>query len=167
MYTRAAKPADSSAISHIARTTFVLACPPTTPADELKRYIDENLSNTSFDTILRAGECHVRVLEDDGTVIGFSLVNPTPEPTGLLVADGLPELSRCYVRSDYHGLGAAQTLLEATLANLSTPIRLMVNDQNARAIRFYERNGFASVGTTNFQCGDDTHRDLIMVRPVI
>lgn len=81
-----------------------------------------------------------------GWPLGFSLVNPSSEVLGLAAEDGLPELTRCYVRSDYRGIGAAQMLLQATLANLSPPIGLMVNDQNARAIRFYRRNGFWAQG---------------------
>ncbi|MNG31055.1 putative acetyltransferase [compost metagenome] len=57
-----------------------------------------------------------------------------------------------------------QYLLTATLAVVSNRIRLTVNDQNARAIGFYQRNGFQTVGETSFQCGKDIQRDLVMVR---
>lgn len=66
--------------------------------------------------------------------------------------------------SKHHGTGAAQLLLTATLTGISDRIRLTVNDQNVRAIGFYQRNGFLTVGETSFQCGDDVHRDLVMVR---
>jgi ribosomal protein S18 acetylase RimI-like enzyme len=41
---------------------------------------------------------------------------------------------------------------------------LGVWERNPRAIRFYERNGFAAVGDHIFQLGSDPQRDLIMVR---
>lgn len=164
---RTATPTDTAAISAIARKTFALACPPDTPPEELQRYIDDKLTAASFDAVLEAGRCQVRVIEDAGVVIGFSLVDPAPEALGVAAADGLPELTRCYVRQDYHGTGAAQMLLSATLAGLSAPIRLMVNDQNTRAIRFYERNGFRPVGETHFHCGADLHRDVVMLRQAV
>jgi ribosomal protein S18 acetylase RimI-like enzyme len=166
MHIRTATPADAGAISAIASETFSLACPPGTPAEELERYIDENLTAASFSDVLKAGDCDVRVLVDNLEVIGFSLVDPAPEALGMPEADSIPQLSRCYVRQNYHGTGAAQMLLSATLDKISVPIRLMVNDQNSRAIRFYTRNGFITVGETHFQCGEDIHRDLVMVRKV-
>lgn len=164
MNIRKARQSDATTISQIANQTFALACPPDTPADELQRYIAENLSVASFNTVLLAGKCDIRVLEDAGRIVGFILVDPTPAPVGVAAADGMPELTRCYVQSDYHGKGAAQSLIQATLNDYSTPIRLTVNDQNTRAIRFYTRNGFSEVGETRFQCGNDVHRDIVMVR---
>jgi diamine N-acetyltransferase len=155
---------DSESISRIAKTTFSLACPADTPAEELERYISENLSLSCFQTALATSSQEVRVLEKAGDVAGFSLVDYKPDRLSIALADGIPELKRCYVASEHHGTGAAQLLLTATLAGVSNRIRLTVNDQNARAIRFYQRNGFMTVGEMSFQCGEAIHRDLVMVR---
>ena len=164
MLVRSAILDDSEAISRIARDTFSMACPADTSAEELKRYISENLTPSCFQSALLAPNQNVLVLEKAGAVVGFSLINHTPETLGIVLADGIPELTRCYVAAAHHGTGAAQYLMTATLAGVSNRIRLTVNDQNARAIGFYQRNGFQTVGETSFQCGDDIHRDLVMVR---
>jgi ribosomal protein S18 acetylase RimI-like enzyme len=166
MHIRTATLADAEDISAIARETFALACPPDTPAVELQSYIDEHLTAAAFETILDAGRCEVRILWGDSKTIGFSLVDPAPDPLGIPDVDNVPELTRCYVRRDYHGKGAAQILLSATLESFSTSVRLMVNDKNTRAIRFYARNGFVPVGETYFKCGADTHRDIVMLRKI-
>ncbi|MGY2686064.1 GNAT family N-acetyltransferase [Pseudomonas tolaasii] len=155
---------DSESMSRIARATFSLACPADTPAEELERYISENLTARCFQTALDTSSQEVRVLENAGDIVGFSLVDYKSDRLNIPLADGIPELTRCYVDSKHHGTGAAQLLLTATLAGISGRIRLTVNDQNARAIGFYQRNGFLTVGETSFQCGDDVHRDLVMVR---
>lgn len=157
---------DAHVISEIASHTFAMACPADTPEHELQRYISENLTPASFRVALTDPKQKVWVMEQPGGVVGFSLVNSRPEPLGIPVADDIPELTRCYVAADHHGTGAAQSLLSATLEAVTEPLRLTVNDQNPRAIRFYERNGFQTVGETTFQCGDDVHRDLVMVRRV-
>jgi ribosomal protein S18 acetylase RimI-like enzyme len=164
MHIRAALLTDAEAISAVAAQTFALACPAGTPEIELQKYIRENLTPPCFELALADPKCDVQVLVNAKTVIGFSLVNHAPESLNLPLADGIAELTRCYVLPAYHGTGCAQRLLDATLASLPGPVRLTVNDQNAKAIRFYTRNGFATVGATSFRCGDDIHRDLVMVR---
>jgi ribosomal protein S18 acetylase RimI-like enzyme len=164
MPVRSATLDDAHAISRIAAQTFSMACPPDTPAAELERYINENLTPTCFESALTQPSLRIWVMEHAGNVAGFSLIDCAPENLGISQADGIAELTRCYVAAEHHGSGAAQTLISATLAGISTPVRLTVNDQNSRAIRFYERNGFLTVGETTFQCGEDLHRDLVMVR---
>jgi len=156
---------DAGAISAVAVQTFALACPAGTPQIELQKYIDEYLTPSSFAAALGEPNCDVQVLTDSEIIIGFTLVTRAPETLRLPQADGIPELTRCYVLPMYHGTGVAQMLLSATLAGYRGPVRLTVSDQNSRAIHFYIRNGFAIVGDTSFQCGDDIHRDLVMVRP--
>jgi len=163
MHVRKALVGDAEAISRIAISTFPMACPSATPAIELNRYIDENLTTSCFIAAISSKNHEVRVLEDCGEVLGFSIINFKPGQLDNTLADDMPELQRCYVAKLAHGSGAAQHLLTLTLAQLSE-IRLMVNDQNLRAISFYRRNGFTVVSETNFQCGDDVHRDLVMVR---
>lgn len=165
MQVRAATVNDTSAISTIASQTFALACPPDTPQEELDRYTRENLLPEHFKSTLLMPTKDVLVLEKAGTVIGFSVVDHQPDTLDIAQADGIPELTRCYVLAAFHGTGAAQHLMTAALAAVDTPVRLTVNDQNARAIGFYQRNGFQAVGETSFQCGTDIHRDLVMVRP--
>ncbi|WP_205583114.1 GNAT family N-acetyltransferase [Burkholderia sp. PAMC 26561] len=167
MHIRTALLTDAESISAVAVQTFALACPEGTAQVELQRYIDENLTRSCFESALADGNVDIRVLDDAGTIIGFSLVNHAPGTLNLPLADGIPELTRCYVLPAHHGTGSAQRLLSATVASLPGRVRLTVNDQNAKAIRFYARNGFATIGDTSFQCGDDIHRDLVMVRPAV
>ncbi len=89
----------------------------------------------------------IAALEDDGavtlcitakdapTIAGFVVINPQ---TGWLdqICVGLP----------YKGDGCAEMLMEAACAISPGVVRLDVNADNLRAIRFYERAGFAQVG---------------------
>jgi diamine N-acetyltransferase len=164
MNVRPAAMDDADAISVIATQTFHLACPPDTPQEELTGYIARNLTPECFRVAISRADLRLLVVENEQAILGFSLVTATPENIDIPAADGVPELTRCYVAADQHGTGAAQLLMNETLATVSTDIRLTVNDQNPRAIRFYQRHGFEQVGVTTFECGADLHRDLVMVR---
>ncbi|QBF26437.1 GNAT family N-acetyltransferase [Pseudomonas tructae] len=161
--TRVARPSDAEALSHVAGQTFALASPPDAAAQALQEYIDTQLQPEHFVLHLLNRRKRLRVLEYLGKVVGYSLIDTAPQVLGIAEADGLPELSRCYVLPEQHGLGAAQLLLDDTLAKVCGAIRLTVNQQNARAIRFYQRNGFAKVGEALFECGPERHRDWVMV----
>jgi ribosomal protein S18 acetylase RimI-like enzyme len=58
-------------------------------------------------------------------------------------------LGSMYVRENARGSGAADVLIEAALADASATLEqmtLVVNAENLRAIRVYERHGFAAIG---------------------
>ena len=61
------------------------------------------------------------------------------------------ELSKLYVHPDQHGGGVASALVEralhAAVDEGAVSVWLGVNIHNARANRFYEKSGFAIVGT--------------------
>ncbi|MCU7241008.1 GNAT family N-acetyltransferase [Pseudomonas peradeniyensis] len=161
---RPARSDDCAVLSHIGQATFALASPPdSTPAAQ-QHYIAHNLQPEHFQAHLCHPHKRLLVVEQDGQVLGYSMLDLAPGELGIAAADHLVEISRCYVLPAAHGTGAAQSLLEATLAHTGGLVRLTVNELNARAIRFYERNGFRKVGEAIFPCGDERHRDWVMVR---
>lgn len=75
------------------------------------------------------------------------------------------ELSKCYVDPDFHGVGVAADLIaasaEAARGRAAVSLWLGVNQENARANRFYEKHGFAKVGTKRFLVGDRYEDDFV------
>ncbi|KPC53842.1 GNAT family N-acetyltransferase [Amantichitinum ursilacus] len=161
---RRAVSADHIAISEIAKRTFALACPPQTPATEIATYIAQNLQSEDFLRMSTDPSVSLWVALHKDVPIGFSLIKHQPEPLQIARADGIPELSKCYVLVEHHGAGVASLLVQRSLEQLHGPVRLTVSEANARAIAFYQRNGFEIIGETTFQVGDDLHRDWVMRR---
>lgn len=106
------------------------------------------------------GGTAVTVAESGEQIIGFAMAH-----TGRRIGDHAPvrdrELYSLYVLAAHHGGGAGQALLEAVLP-AGTPAQLWVAEQNPRARRFYERNGFTPDGA-RFR---DERLDLAEVRLV-
>lgn len=161
---RPARGDDCVALSQVGQATFALASPPDSAPAAQRHYIAHNLQPEHFQAHLRDRHKRLLVVEQLGQVLGYSMLDLAPGTLGIADADLLVEISRCYVMPCAHGLGAAQQLLEATLAQAPGAVRLTVNEGNARAIRFYQRNGFRKVGEAIFPCGDERHRDWVMVR---
>ena len=78
------------------------------------------------------------------------------------------ELSKCYLRAETHGRGVAAALMTATLeaarARGAAGSWLGVNQENGRAIRFYEKNGFVTVGEKRFLVGGRYEHDFVLER---
>lgn len=80
------------------------------------------------------------------------------------------ELQKLYVLSYYHGSGAGAALMQTVLelARKLQPdyVWLDTHTTNARAIRFYEKNGFVRGGKSYFTIGTQTFEYYIMCLPV-
>ncbi|WP_041748044.1 GNAT family N-acetyltransferase [Bradyrhizobium cosmicum] len=66
--------------------------------------------------------------------------------TGFVTIDGDGYLDQLVVDPDHWGSDAARLLVEEAKRLSPSGITLLVNKDNTRAIRFYERNGFAPAG---------------------
>lgn len=84
------------------------------------------------------GPARVRVAESEGGLVGFSSVRPAAG-----VVPG--HLQSLYVRRSHWSTGLGQRLLDSVLGE--EPATLEVLRDNARARRFYARNGFVPDGT--------------------
>lgn len=165
---------DAGALAELAAVTFPLACPPSSSPADVAAHLAGTLSERHFDAYLADPEVTVLVIDVDGALLGYSLLvdRPAQDPD---VADSLTllpstELSKCYVHPDHHGLGASAELMRASLQAAtsagSAGMWLGVNDQNARAVRFYEKSGFRKVGTKTFKLGSAVEHDFVMERPL-
>jgi putative acetyltransferase len=67
-------------------------------------------------------------------------------PVGFVTIDGHGYLDQLVVAPDRWGSEIAGELVNEAKRRSPDSITLLVNDDNARAIRFYERNGFAHAG---------------------
>jgi len=74
------------------------------------------------------------VAEQDNTAIGFVTIDPTGYLDQLVVAP------------QFWGSAAATALVDEAKRLSPSGITLLVNSDNARAIRFYARNGFVTAG---------------------
>lgn len=85
------------------------------------------------------------IAEVDGEVVGIAMAGDSVEQDDILpVRDR--QLYLLYVLEAHHGTGVGQALLDAAVPP-GTGAQLWVAEDNPRARRFYERNGFVADGT--------------------
>lgn len=88
-----------------------------------------------------------------------------PDVAAAVTVRPTAELSKVYVREGFHGAGLAARLVavsvEAARSRGASSVWLGVNQLNARANRFYEKQGFALVGTKRFLVGERYEDDFV------
>ncbi|MFM9918272.1 GNAT family N-acetyltransferase [Lacisediminihabitans sp. H27-G8] len=98
------------------------------------------------------------VAESSSRIQGFAFVGDS--------LDALPARPLClymiYVRSEHHGTGIGQALLEA--AAREDPLQLWMAKDNPRAYAFYRRNGFVFEGTERVDSAANDLEEIELVR---
>lgn len=109
------------------------------------------------------------VFEVDGVPAGYARLRSGVAPACI---DGVRpvEIVRFYVDAPWIGRGVAAKLMRACLEHAralgADVVWLDVWERNARAIAFYAKWDFVSVGVQDFVLGDDVQHDVLMSRPV-
>jgi ribosomal protein S18 acetylase RimI-like enzyme len=168
---RTATPADAEPLAALAQRTFRDTFADDNSADDIEAYVRNSFSLD-----------RVRVeLADNANTFLLAFMDGQKHPDGYaklrtgttdrsVTGEDPVELQRLYVdRSAIgHGVGAAlmQASLDAARSAGHRTLWLGVWERNARAIAFYERWQFETVGDHEFRLGSDPQRDLIMARPV-
>jgi ribosomal protein S18 acetylase RimI-like enzyme len=159
---RRALPDDAEGLARVHVRTWQIAYAGLVPQAVLDS-LDIAARTTRWRAILEGldqqGRTWVAIEGDE--VIGFSSSGPArgDDPPWPL------ELWALYVRPKRHGSGAGALLADAALGEL--PAFLWVLEGNARAIRFYEKIGFALDGARkDDEVGGVTLHELRMVRGI-
>jgi ribosomal protein S18 acetylase RimI-like enzyme len=167
---RVAGVADAAALHEVAAETFPLACPPGTGPDQIAAFIATHLSEERFREYLGdEGRRLLIAVDAAGRAVGYTMLI-FGEPADADVRSAVStrptvELSKVYLLPGQHGSGVASALMDATIDAARergvASVWLGVNKLNVRANRFYERSGFAEVGSKKFQLGTEVHDDFI------
>ena len=179
---RLARPDEAGALAVLARDTFPLACPDFLGEDDIRSFVEEHLSETQFDRMLRAPDDHrilvAQLQEGERPLVGYTLTvlgGPDGMPAQLVrpgrIELGAAYLSKCYTRAEWHGSGIGGAMLERAVADVrargrNSQIVLGTNIANTRAHRFYRRHGFRVAGRRTFLVGGVANIDDVFVRNV-
>ena len=142
MRVRPARPEDAAAVAEVHVRTWQAAYEHVFGAERLAA-IDHTRRQTVAERSIASG--NVAVAEEEGEVVGFVSVGPSTD------VDGEGELFAIYVLPEAWGSGAGPRLMDAAKELLRasyTDATLYVLEDNPRARRFYEREGWTLDGVT-------------------
>jgi ribosomal protein S18 acetylase RimI-like enzyme len=149
----------------ISRQTFIDTFSAVNTEANMHKYLEEALNAEKLLREINDRDTNFYFAESGDTVIGYLKLNYGDSQTELVNANAL-EIERIYVSKEYQGqrigkLLFEQALREAREKNLDF-VWLGVWEENTKAIRFYEQNGFTEFDRHVFMLGDDKQTDIMM-----
>ena len=133
--------------------------------EDVQKYLDENLSIEKLKTELEYVNSEFYFVESNDEILGYLKLNFKDAQTEK-VEENYFEIERIYVLKAFLGQKLGQILFDKAIEigrekNLEY-VWLGVWEENKRAIRFYEKNGFEIFGKHDFVLGEDVQTDLLM-----
>lgn len=135
-------------------------------SDEFANFITVKFSEDTLQkNIIEFPESYI-VADNDSNLVGAAeIIFDASSPIGNINA---PELSKLYILEWFCGKGIGLELIRATEDTLRRKgyheYWLWVLISNERAISFYKKNGFNSMGTALFQMEKNTYNNFVMYK---
>jgi GNAT superfamily N-acetyltransferase len=157
--------ADLASLLDLAQTSFVQAFTEGNKPENVQAYLSQAFTSVQLEKEWRNPASTFLLASLEGRLVGYTKVNLAAAQTDVQDPDSL-EVARLYTLEEVWGKGVGQFLLDAALAFAKekgkTFVWLGVWEHNARAIRFYEKNGFKAFGSHPFPFGDEIQNDWLM-----
>tara|TARA_R110002020_G_scaffold449479_2_gene662759 strand:- start:16729 stop:17268 length:540 start_codon:yes stop_codon:yes gene_type:complete len=156
---------DLDQLQRISKQTFAETFSSGNSEANMNNYLENSFSAKKLQDELNDTNAEIYFVELDKQVIGYLKVNFGQSQTEIKDVNAL-EIERIYVLSEFHGKKIGQLLYEKSMQisrqrNVDY-VWLGVWEENLRAIRFYEKNGFVKFDKHIFKLGDDEQTDIMM-----
>ena len=156
---------DLEALRNLSIQTFKETFEEVNTEEDMQKYLDENLSLERLKNELENLDSEFYFIENENKNLGYLKLNFGNAQTEK-VEENYFEIERIYVLKAFLGQKIGQILFDKAIEigrekNLEY-VWLGVWEENHRAIRFYEKNGFEIFGKHDFVLGKDVQTDLLM-----
>ena len=158
---------DAELLTMLAEESFRKAYTGEMRIEDLETYIQEHFHVARQQQEIKDPDADIIITFIQDRAVGYSMIQLNPVPA-CVDPDSAVELKRFYLLPEAKGTGIADAQMQATLANAKSKklsaVWLGCWENNARAISFYRRWQFRSVGYHNFLVGSDLQRDIVFLR---
>ncbi len=156
-------------LQNICRTTFLETFSESNSQENMRQYLDSSFSMDQLEMELNHPSSEFYLAYVEGIAAGYLKINWGEAQKEDMGATAL-EIQRIYVLRHYHGKKVGQLLYQKALdvaeEKKFNHVWLGVWEKNLRAIRFYQKNGFAEFDQHVFVLGTDQQRDILMKKRV-
>lgn len=149
----------------LARTSFLQAFTAGNKPENVHAYLAESFTQEKLTKEMQELATTFIVASLEGKFVGYTKLNLAAAQADIQDPTSV-EVARLYTLQEVWGTGLGQLLLDAGInfarQEGKTWLWLGVWEHNARAIRFYEKNGLRVFGSHPFPFGDEIQNDWLM-----
>ena len=167
---RLANPKDATNIAHLGSTTFTEAFGQLfRDKNDLTAYCKRTFSVEKIYNGLKKANNIFFIAFFDKKAVGYAKLK-LYSPSDFITSEKVCQLQKIYVLNNYLslkiGFQLQNLLLKTAKENGFEKIWLSVYKNNIKAIRFYEKNDFKSIGNHDFNIGKEHFEFIVMVKNV-
>ncbi|MDO7173224.1 GNAT family N-acetyltransferase [Mariniflexile sp. AS56] len=156
---------DIENLKEIGKRTFIETYASVNSKENMTEYLENKFSIEVLKAELNDKNSEFYFSEFKEKIIGYLKVNTGESQTEFKNENAL-EIERIYVLKEFHGKKIGQILYEKAIElgkqkNVDY-VWLAVWEQNPKAIRFYEKNGFLQFDKQIFKLGNEEQSDIMM-----
>src|SRR5690606_2006968 len=146
--------AEVESLAQLSRKTFLESHGHSADEKDIQAYADLNFSLKKLSEDLQDSRVFFNKVYVNDQIAGYSklILN---EPNALTPVTPLAKFERLYLLKDFYGLGLGDMLLnhniEIAQNHKQKGLWLFVWTQNEKALRFYQKSEFKSIGEYNFK----------------
>ncbi|MFA9188428.1 GNAT family N-acetyltransferase [Flavobacterium sp. FBOR7N2.3] len=156
---------DIEQLQKIGKKTFHETFSESNSEENMKKYLEEGFAKEKLTTELNNKDSKFYFAILNHETIGYLKVNFGVSQTELKDNKAL-EIERIYVSKEFHGKKVGQLLYNKAIQVAKKKnmeyVWLGVWEQNLRAIRFYQKNGFVEFDKHIFKLGNEEQTDIMM-----
>jgi ribosomal protein S18 acetylase RimI-like enzyme len=162
---REAVAGDIECLAAIGHRLFIAAYGHISGAEDLAAHVDDYFSERAVATELECDGVRYLLAIDGKAIVGFLKLRRNEVPKSVPAETAL-EVQQLYVSPDQQRRGIGRMLMDRAVGiahEVSVQgLWLSVWEEADWAIRFYQRYGYQTVGTTDFWLGDSHYNDFLM-----
>jgi diamine N-acetyltransferase len=166
---RPAVPGDATRLATFTRAVFAETYGAAIPSDMLTRYFDQQVTPAALAHDMTDAHATTLIASNDGAICATGRIAWQAQPSCVTYPDAMA-LSRFYVAAAQRGSGLAAALLAAcehsAISLGATHMWLCAWEHNPRALAFYQRNGYAIVGTAIVNVGAIAFQDHVLLKGI-
>jgi ribosomal protein S18 acetylase RimI-like enzyme len=156
---------DALSLSRLGKETFTETYARFNTQQNFQKYVKASFSKKATAEQLEDDRNFFLIAYLNNKQVGYAKLSENNKPFHDKSINAV-ELERIYVLKDFQGGGIGKILLDKCLAFAQLrkyPVMwLGVWEENLRALKFYQRQGFVVFGSHKFQLGDEEQNDYLM-----
>lgn len=160
-----ARPDDFLVLEALVEATFIETWAGIVDEEHIRQHISDGHARQVVECYRYCSDADVFVARQADALVGYA-IGVSAEDDAEAYVTGFYKVDKLYLKASLHGQGVGKQLWDAIVGSAKSSgaagLYLTHYPGNARASRFYARQGLIKVGDTVYKCGNGDYSDWVL-----